>query len=170
MDPSLILVAFYVLLIVGTVARQFPRISAHTVLRWDAVGLLPGFSFFAPNPGGRDYSLVYRWFDSDVPSQWHDPYALGRRSWWTALWNPRKRVRKAVIDLSGSLAQDLSASSDRSAAMVSVPYLLLLEHVTGMARDRGGSAVQFAVLVSAGRDGDRQIEVLFSSAVHRVEP
>jgi hypothetical protein len=163
------LLGAYALLLVGAALRQFPQLAGRRPLRWDAVGVFPGFSFFAPIPGGHDYFLLWRGVRGGLPGDWREPRLLRRRTWRSAVWNPEKRVRKAVIDLAGALAHEVAVQTQRDIVMLSVPYLLILQHVSSLGRAAGADAVQFAILTAAGSDRERKIDLLVSSAVHRVD-
>jgi len=51
----------------------------------------------------------------------------------------------------------------------STPYLLLLNHVSGLPRMQGAAAVQFALLGSFGHDSARQPFVRFVSDCHPLD-
>jgi hypothetical protein len=164
------LTLLYACVLALTVLRQFPQISASRLLRWDSVGFVPGFSFFAPNPGSHDYVLVYRTFTNGLASYWKDPLDARPRSLTSAIWNPNKRVRKAMIDLSGSLAHSATIQPNSNDIMLSIPYLLMLHHVSRLAsHDKAATKVQFALLTAAGPRGTREVEMLFSSAIHDLD-
>jgi hypothetical protein len=167
------LVAVYGLLLVGTVLRQIPAVSGSRLLAWDSVGVFPGFSFFAPNPGNRDFHIVYRVTIDGQVGLWHDPLRLGARSALTAVWNPQKRVRKAIIDISGALAAEAHRRGrDDPLLIASIPYILLLHYVSSLVAESDATHVQFAVLATvndpSGDPGKRSTTLLFSSGTHRI--
>jgi hypothetical protein len=168
MGSQWVLFALLFLSLVGTILRQFPRVSASKALRWDSLGLFPGFSFFAPEPGSRDYVLVYRTQTNNVPNAWREAFPLRHRNPMTAVWNPDKRLRKAIIDVSGALAQEfVDGPPSNAQVMLSVPYLLILQYVSSLASEID-TKVQFAILTSAGSSGMRNIELLILSQPHAV--
>src|SRR6516165_3344166 len=85
------------LLLILTVAGQF-RNQSKWVARWkyrDVCGIIPLWTFFAPNPGMTDYHLMWRDRYADHScSPWHEVVAPSA-SWLKAIWNPHKRSRKA---------------------------------------------------------------------------
>jgi hypothetical protein len=164
-----VLVVLYSLVLIGTVLRQLPAISSSRLLRWDSLGILPGFSFFAPHPGSHDYVLVYRTGRNGVVGGWRDPFRLTRRRASTAIWNPSKRLRKAIIDVAGALAHEMidKPRSDPS-IILSVPYLLLLDF-TSRATPPSATHVQFAIMTSASGRDKSEVDLLVLSELHEVE-
>lgn len=147
-----------------SVIVQFPVALAYKVREYDVMGLLPSWSFFAPNPARTDVHLVYRhvlkggsvcaWTEAFV---WTPP-------WYRAIWNPDKRAEKAISDACGSLA----AKRTEQGVRLSVGYLLLLNFVSHLPRLHGAEAVQFALLGSYG-SADAADFARFVSDVHPLE-
>ncbi len=139
--------------------------------RRDPLGLIPQWTFFAPNPGTHDYHLLWRdrlvgglvtdWSEIELPR--------GRRGPIAVLWNPEKRANKALLDLVSSLLQ-LSAAGDvgnrRLGLQISTPYLALLNHVMSQPAAAATEARQFLVVESPGAADEA--DGLFLSDVHDI--
>lgn len=148
-----------------SVLGQFRGPLSDQLRAHDVAGLIPSFSFFAPNPARSDCHLVYRHVlsTSDVTGwteafHWQ-PTAL---RW---LWNPDRRVEKAISDASSHLAQRKQADG----VQWSTAYLLLLNHVSALPRPAGAVAVQFALLGSFGYDVHSAPFVRFVADTHPLD-
>lgn len=130
----------------------------------DPLGLVPRWTFFAPNPGEFDYHLLFRDFDdAELPvTPWREIRAPARRSLLSALWNPEKRYRKGVIDC----CQSCVPSRGRNGTVrTSVPYLALLNVVMAEPRVHGAHARAF-VVVATKSFAASPADVLIRSDVH----
>src|SRR4051812_27831403 len=77
--------------------------------RWlkarDAFALIPAWTFFAPNPGTSDTRLLWRQqYGGGATSPWHEAFPP-RSSLVRGLWNPEKRIRKAITDVGPMVAR-----------------------------------------------------------------
>ena len=147
------------------VAAVFAQRINSTVLKYDYLGLLPDFRFFAPRPASRDICLYVRGLpNSGEWSPWHAVYSQPKR-WWCFLWNPQHRPRKAVFDLFQELEHFREAPE---VWHVSAPYLAFLNVATAeMAKIGEVSRVQFMIACYAGFE-EATHDILFLSHAHRV--
>ena len=112
-------------------------------LRWmrhikalDFMLLIPRWTFFAPDPGLSDFHLSYRTIAADgTPSAWEEIDLIARRTALSAIWNPDKRVTKAVIEVVAFLVPLCS----RHPEMVpgSPPYRCVRNHARRAAERSG---------------------------------
>ena len=154
---------------VATCLRQLPGSFAARATRWDVTGLLPVWRFFAPMPGPFDFHLVYRdELEDGSLTEWAEHRAPPARRWWAFAWNPDKRLRKALLDVSQELARTNAAARTREQVTISVPYLVLLNFVSALPRLPPAAKTQFALMVSRGAEYDEKPEFLFVSAPHAV--
>ncbi|MDW5610316.1 MULTISPECIES: hypothetical protein [Mycolicibacterium] len=130
-----------------------------------AVGLVPQWTFFAPVPGTQNLYLLYRdvYPDGQV-SAWRvvdrmDAY----RSPWTCLWNPSRRLRKALHDVVTRLPYDQAEHTELF--KLSTPYLLILNHIAGIPRLDGAVATGFMIMGSCPNEPAR---MAFCSELHRL--
>lgn len=155
--------------LLATVLAQLPGSVGMWARAIDPLGMVPAWTFFAPNPGISDPVLVgrNRLVDSSYTAWrvlWREPDQVAR-----FLWRPDKRISKLVSDCGASLRRlEPTASSTYS-----VPYLLL-GHLARdrMVDDAGACAWQFAVVDLAGWHGLEGLRVLFwfRSQEFEVEP
>ena len=102
----------------------------------DHFALIPLWTFFAPNPGTRDHDVLFR--DQLVDGEHTAWRQLSDPSvqWSCAFWNPKKRIKKARLDLTVFLAQHLiraveSGKEDTAQSVfLSLPYIGLATQVT----------------------------------------
>ncbi len=143
-----------------------PRLR--TIRRFDPFSVVPQYNFFAPVPGTKDFHLLVRSTTHNGEfSRWLELTSVPRRRWWNCAWNPDRRERKALFDLATTLARESQACS-LTALQVSIPYLVLLNHVTAAIAPTGADQVQFLIAVSAGTCSSEDARPMFLSQIHRV--
>jgi hypothetical protein len=138
--------------------------------RWvkdrDPCYYIPTWTFFAPTPGVTDVRLLWReqLVDGTV-GPWHE-VAPPCQGILRALWNPTKRARKVVFDCRARLKG--ARDGDRGELfMLSVSYLLILQHVVRLPASPLGAARQFALVETQGADDENGLlELLFVSPWH----
>lgn len=132
--------------------------------RFDPAGLLPNWTFFAPNPGVMDLELLVA--DQAADGQW-SPWrrvVLGRRSRLRTLWNPRGRYEKLFADLSQGLM--LSTECGTQGARVNqlgVPYIWLLWIAERQAADFRAERRRFAIVGATRHLDEVPVDLLFVS-------
>ncbi|GAA3050534.1 hypothetical protein GCM10020000_34290 [Streptomyces olivoverticillatus] len=101
-----------------------------------------------------DYHLLYRdeLWDLTI-TDWTEIPLVEPRAWWCFLWNPRRRAKKALFDSCSMLLRLRSTLSEHEAGALalhrSVPYLMLLNHVSGLPHPHA-RGTQFALLRTFG--------------------
>jgi hypothetical protein len=124
--------------------------------RYDACALVPLWTFFAPNPGTRDHDVFYR--DQLLDGTLTPWRALGEEppGWWRVVWNPRKRFRKGLMDMSRALTRQLIANvrvgGDPRHILVTMSYLGLASRIAAVERGPLSARTQFLLASSAGYD------------------
>jgi hypothetical protein len=141
------------------------------IRRWIPLGLIPTWTFFAPNPVKTDTRLIYRTDDGpDGWTPWREVYYGTARPAWRWFFNPNLIPNKAVSDLTGALVtRGEAAFRDRSGTL-SAPYIALLETVVRAAARPTDSLVQFALVRTSNTPGGRDVRIAFLSEVHEVQP
>lgn len=151
--------------LIASIAAQLPGPVATFLRARDAAGLIPSWSFFAPNPVRTDCHLMYRHvFGPGHVSSWTEAF-VWRAPRTRAIWNPDRRVEKAISDACSGLA----SRTDPAGVQWSTPYLLVLNYVSGLPSPAGATSVQFALLGAFGHRADRPPFVRFVSGVHPLE-
>jgi hypothetical protein len=164
---ALVLGAFLALWLLLTVVKQLPGPWLARLFTRDRLGLVPGWTFFAPHPGTYDYHPLVRYrVDERELSPWRElDLGIEARTSRALVWNPHKRGRKALFDLTmdlGTLARSLPEKLDD--LQFSVPYLALLQAAARAPEAQFGNGVQF-ILVQNARD-DTPPAVIFVSRLH----
>lgn len=133
--------------------------------------LLPGWNFFAPTPGTADYFLLYRDYHGDTsePTPWREVQTLSpSRTKLAWLWNPEKLRTKSFFDMVQAIGMECRGRNCARDKMLqlSVPYLHLLNYVTGLPRWPTPQATQFFIMVQESRG--QEPAMMMVSAVHRI--
>jgi hypothetical protein len=147
-----------------TVAFQFPRFQVPMRVR-DPFYMLPSWSFFAPLPNTSDYLLLLRYESHGQLTPWRQPHLLSFRSI-LLLWDPERRQRKAVIDISQSIAEFVIGKKPEL-VYLTTPYLLLLQFASLQPEAVFATGVQVAISVRPAHHGD--YELFFQSHLHPIE-
>jgi hypothetical protein len=139
--------------------------------RHDRCCYIPIWTFFAPNPAVMDTRLLWREQQRDgTIGSWQElvpPRSGLRRS----VWYPDKRARKAVNDCGPMIARTLARSTHPVLPMLSLPYLMIAQHVVGQPAAAVGTARQFMVVRTQGSDeSSGTLEALFISGWHTLAP
>jgi hypothetical protein len=135
--------------------------------RYDMFGLLPCWSFFAPNPGTTDYRLVYRDLNAEGDaSAWLEAPLLSGSSF-RFIWHPEKHRAKALTDLIQILFRTSAELDDEIGKLaLTWPYIAILAHVTSLPKRDRSLRRQFAVVSTTGHAAPRKLSLLFVSSVH----
>src|SRR6185436_18257319 len=104
---AILVVIIYVVWVAATIANQFHSRCPVWLRAVDVFGLIPVWTFFAPNPGMTDYYLLYR---DRLPDgsfdNWRNVELKGSDNGVRlGLWNPEKRKHKALSDLMSVLGK-----------------------------------------------------------------
>jgi hypothetical protein len=137
--------------------------------KFDFAGAIPIWTFFAPNPGSHDNHLLFRDVSADgTTGPWREIH-INRRPPGYFLFNPEKRVSKAVGDHITFLLRRAKPGNFPKRRMVEMPYLALLHFVSSFPADFLADRRQFAIARTAGIDGRKEPVILFLSAFHKLE-
>ena len=167
---AIVVVIIYVVWGAATIANQFHSWYPMWLRAVDIFGLIPIWTFFAPNPGMTDYYLLYR---DRLPDGSFDNWRKvelkkSENGFRLALWNPTKRKHKAVTDIVSSLA-GFANHRGSEALIVTVPYILILNFITSRPHSLGTDGTQFMVLEHSGFSGEpERSRVLMMSGIHRL--
>ena len=131
------------------------------------LGLIPLWTFFAPNPARADSRLIWR---EEVDGRWQHwrELQLGFGSWRSRwLVHPQLISNKAIADLVNSLLRTDAGVDDRS-TVLSSSYVTLLSIVSDRSTVDRASAVQFAIVRTSKLHGRREVALAFVSEAHEV--
>ncbi len=159
-----------VVLFLLSVRFQFYSASQLLQRRAPPLRLLGTFRLFAPKPVRTDVHVIARDFRQDgVPTPCREIPIIEARHWTHALWNPGKRRSLPLMTIMVEItAVSTMLGEDRAAVVLSTPYLILLGIVSSHAAPDAW-AHQFLLVESFGYEPDADAQVLFCSAVHRLD-
>jgi hypothetical protein len=134
----------------------------------DGFHLIPRWTFFAPNPGTRDYHLVARERLTDGrTTAWKSVPVYEPRPRLAYFWHPQKRAPKILNDAVQSVRFLMNQGEVGASGLpFTMPYLLLLRHaMRALAPESQSAELQFAIIDSTGHS-DRQLECAYVSSFH----
>lgn len=155
----------------ATAAAQHPNRAFDRIRRTSRGRLpIPDWRFFAPEPGQWDDHVLVRVLDAEgTPSPWRQVIHFEPRQWRHAVYFPKHREEKALIDVITELMRQVTGPPIELTD--TAPYRLLTGFVEGVVRrEHAGSmpaGFQFLVVRFTGHDQSGEIEGRFLS---RVEP
>ena len=143
-----------------TLLSNLPRVGPF-IRRFDSAGLLPRWTFFAPNPGVTDTILLVR--ERNADGDWSD----WRVAWRCVsnrlrfIWHPEKRVEKLVSDCS----QGILRTAEYGDETLGTSYLVMANMAQEFVDHWSATAFQFSILaVPRWWDGNRASRVVYRSA------
>jgi hypothetical protein len=150
-----------------SVALQFAPKWLVPLKLYDHFSLLPGWTFFAPNPGTSDTHLLFRdrLIDPGM-TPWREVPI--RRSPLRAFWHPQKRAAKTLRDLETHLLQLRDQKATRESVFLSIPYLTLINYISSFPRANFTVSTQFTMVRSCGYWGGTPSAIIFLSELHAV--
>lgn len=162
----------------ASIPTQFRWRWWESLSRHDALGLLPRWTFFAPNPGRHDLHLLVRdWIDGE-PSPWREFERLPPPPLVRALWNPGRFARKTITDVGNAVVRSAAgrvdaAEENAKAIQLHAAYLEILGWVTAAGRHERAVGVgeergerQFALVRTQTDQPGRRLQVVFLSFLH----
>lgn len=155
-----LLAALFLIAVAGQTQGQLVAWLRH----WDLFELVPAWNFFAPRPGRFDYHLLFRDEVAAGWTGWREVRLYGERCWFDCLWNRRRRLKKAVFDATGAIQTE--AGRGNADPRLTIPYLLLLMVVSGLARTYPASRTQFLVMISTASTPEQEPEEIIRSDQH----
>ncbi len=174
------LVAIVVGIWIGlTILNQMKRTRRWVtfIVAYDVLGLIPIWTFFAPNPGNTDTHLLYRDLYGDgTITQWKELNLVKRRNV-LHIWQPKRRISKAVVDVFPDLLNNFDDNETVTESefkplpktkMLSFPYILLLNLTCMEQTDIFSERRQFAIAKTNGHNWRSEPTVFFVSAFHEI--
>lgn len=163
--------AFCVLLFLTIIQQLFLcRDSQNAFIKNELLNIfVPGWVFFAPNPGVVTFSLLFRVrYSENNVSCWKEQPICGARRWYNWLWHPEKRLRKAFFDLNAMIRfyfEEAKKENLPDTVELTIGYLTIL-HYLSLRASALATEVQFIVMESDAVLAKRSIT--FISNWHRV--
>ena len=153
--------------LVSAVCQYQNQITAK-LRSFDVFSLIPCWTFFAPNPGTSDYHLLYRdRYEDGAFTSFKEVSLISRISIVGAIWNPEKRNQKILSDAVRSLAM-LVSDLNINEIQVTIPYLLILNHITNLERSDNVDVTQFVIAISYGYISLNEPKIFMASKLHSI--
>lgn len=168
------LVLFYCLWFIATVWSNIANLAdtkdPFKLLHYFA--LIPNWSFFAPVPSTNDFHVEYRF---SIESCWEKENLdslnfIEERKLRDLIFNPKNPIQKFKFDIIQSLIKEaliLKTSESLGAIQINLPYLIILNNVSQVAKMKGYEKVQFGIFRTNGF-GSISTELVFTSSFHPV--
>ena len=177
------IVTIYIIWFAASIFWQFQYKSktADQIKSYDILGMVPNWTFFAPNPGTSDYHLIYReQLEDKSITAWTEIPLTSRRLTLDWLWNPQKRKNKLLMDCVSSLAQvamnmqQLKPQPENyNQLCLTIPYLLILNLVCNnkqiLITSENTLYRQFAIIKTDGYFRKTQPQILIQSIYHPIK-
>lgn len=163
--PSIILAGVLLLWFILSILKYFPFAKAWIVEN-DTLSLIPTWNFFAPEPNQADYYLYYRVFSDYTESHWRMVSFGVKRQWYGFIWNPYRRDRKSFFDICQLLIG--TPVTEKNEVVYTMPYLLLLNHVSTLCKAELGDTVQFAITMIIPSQMNQELSTVFISQSHQL--
>lgn len=151
-----------------TVAVQF-NASFTAIFTWlDRLGLLPRWTFFAPNPAHTDLRVLVRFGNSSGITSWYELWLSSRIDengiLLRGFFNPYRRIEKLLSDFRNELMEpEITPTQIR----MSSEYIALLTMSETIARNQCVETVQF-MLAETNYTLPNQFRVVIISDMHRI--
>ena len=155
-----------------TVLNQFGFKWFRRIKRHDILGLLPIWTFFAPNPGQSDYHCVYRdRLDNNSFTEWNEIGLTEARRSYSFIWNPEKRSKKVLSDLVHMIVRYIVQRQGKVGAeiILSTPYLVFLNVIMQQPAPSEAVARQFVILETYGFNRTKPLNLILKSDFHRLK-
>ncbi len=154
------LAVFLIASVIYQITSLKPKIG-----KYDKLGILPNYSFFAPKPLTRDYRLAYKVIADEEQQEWIEIPFYNKFSILQTVWNPRKYYNKGMIDTCNFMIKEFEAVDNKRFIQVSMHYINILLTIAMFhkAPEKNNTKIRFAVLTSEGNRSASIETVLFAS-------
>lgn len=160
----------------GTFLNNTPDAYNLSLARFVGGWTLPGWRFFAPNPGVQNVHLLARVRSADSEhsaTPWRDVTPRKSHHPVNMVWNPGSRAPKALFDCMQQLSVLTGNSADFGFIAQSTPYVMIRDFTRGRLQsaplDRDGEYFQFMVLNAfPSRQGPERMKPIVVSDWNRI--
>lgn len=160
-----------------SVLHQFDNEVGRRVKKANILGVIPGWTFFAPIPGTSDYRFVFRDVLPTGCTEWQEVQWCSRRRLLDAIWHPERHHTKLVVDCVSALVRTvaemrklgINQEGKTPAWIVSVPYLALLNIAVSTPRiSSNAKARQFAIIEQKLGAPSESYQLIVCSSAHQM--
>jgi hypothetical protein len=152
--------------VIATIAANLPRVGRR-IQAVDLLGIVPSWTFFAPNPGVSDSVVLVRdLLDDGGWTSWSVAWLEPCRPY-TMWWRPTKRISKLVTDCASTIPRSALEGDETLGA----DYLLLASLARDASHDWRSVGFQFAIAdVASWWRGGRTPVLLYRSPMMSLRP
>ncbi len=131
----------------ATVLQNTPESFNQDLRKFTGGWPIPGWRFFAPNPGIQNVHLLVRERSSpERTSAWRDVTPAMRHGFVSALWNPGSRGPKALFDAMQQISVMSANQAQFGWVTQSAAYGLVVSAATSTAAVDGAEEMQFLLM------------------------
>ncbi|MEO7212101.1 hypothetical protein [Mucilaginibacter sp.] len=153
-------------LAIFTIASVFFQVKRlqRRLSRFDKLGILPNYSFFAPKPLMNDFRVVYKTI-AETDGEWTEIPMYKPFRFMRLCWNPFKYYNKGMIDTCNFLVSEFNALENKKFIQVSAHYLNILITISACLNKGSGDPqkIRFAIISSEGAETLKIKNVVFAS-------
>lgn len=164
--------AFYIGWLLITCVSQPLFFTTNWISRYDVLRLIPIWTFFAPNPGVSDFNLLSRFKLQDGTITTFDEIPLrGPKKISTALFNPHRRLQKALHDHARSVVMQIETEltdENRDNIKLTFSYISLLSYCAELPAPADAHFIQFIILESFGYQPLTDTRLIINSEFHKL--
>jgi hypothetical protein len=166
-NPDLVIAFALVfgLWLVFTVAIQFDASSLSFLARYDVLGFLPRWTFFAPTPGHTDIRVLMRVARLSRVTAWSELWLSShideQNTLMRGLFNPYRRIEKLLFDFRNVLTDTNNPAQIRMCS----EYIALLTIAEKVAEGSDADTVQF-MLAETNYNLNEPFKVILVSDMH----
>lgn len=146
----------------------------------DKLGIIPIWTFFAPNPVDCDLVILKKEFDENMESttNWEE-VSVYNKEWFSFFWNPEKKIDKilsdSVNDIRLILKHFLNQKKEANDEIVdvsiktSVGYINIVNIIKNTLKSNDTAFYQFTIVETKGYLENREsVSPLYLSSVHKI--
>jgi hypothetical protein len=153
-------------LAIFTIASVFFQVKSlqRRLSRFDKLGILPNYSFFAPKPLMNDFRVVYKTI-AETDGEWTEIPMYKPFRFMRLCWNPFKYYNKGMIDTCNFLVSEFNALENKNFIQVSAHYLNILITISACLKKVSDEPqkIRFAIVCSEGAGIVKIKNVVFAS-------
>lgn len=173
----------YSIWFVISIINQFGNDKSY-VTRWirnnDKLGIIPIWTFFAPNPVDCDLVILKKEFDENMnPTTNWEEINIYDKKWYSFIWNPIKKIDKLLSDSVNDIRlilkhyigikKDVNDEVVDVAIKTSVGYINILNIIRNTKKSNKTKFYQFAIVETKGFIGNREsVNPLYLSSIHKI--
>lgn len=145
------------------------------IWRFDTYGIMPNYSFFAPNPLTNDFRVVFRLSTPNGNEGFQEIRLYKFKKWYRFVLNPFKYYNKGLIDLCVALIHEYKHLDEdaKNFIQISANYLgifnVIKNELMASQKNCTNGELEFSILVTQDTTIERSCSVVFRSFKHKIQ-